>query len=334
MENCVIKFTIQWTSESHSSRLLKKTPNHSGAISFGNVNYIFKFDDDCKECDYWFVWGGIPAEIEWLSTKCDKKNVYFIVEEAHALRQYADRFLDQFAGVLTYRTDIQHKKKIDIGHEFMSWQLSKSFDDLQSETPILKSKAISVVCSNEFFLPGHRVRFAFVNRLIGHFKDKIDFFGRGLNPIDDKWDALAPYKYSICIENSQMNGYFTEKIFECYMAHCMPVYCGAPDIGKYFDERSFFEIDVNDYIGSIKKIEQLLEEDPYDSIANLLIEQKKKYLKKYHILPFIADFISKRMVVPFEKENVKIYNERVFQPNYNFKKITAALKNILYKNEA
>ena len=59
---------------------------------------------------------------------------------------------------------------------------------------------------------GHKKRLLFVNELQKTFKDQIDFFGFGFNPIDNKKDAIDPYHYSIALENSNMNNWFTEKL--------------------------------------------------------------------------------------------------------------------------
>jgi hypothetical protein len=328
MEMCRIKFSTPW---GHSF-LIQRTPGKSGIFNHNGFQYIFEIDNDCVECDYWFIWGGIPENKRELHTICSPENVFFIVEEAYRERQYQEGFLKQFGGVLTYRDDIQHNKKINIDHEINTWHVSPTLDQLTTSNNILKTKELSIVCSDLFILSGHKARFTFVNRLIGHFKDKIDFYGKGLNFVDDKWVALAPYKYSVAIENSKFDGYFTEKITECYLAHCMPIYSGAPDISKYFDANSFLEIDVNDYIGSIKKIEQLLDEDPYDKTKDLLIEQKNKYLNEYHIFPFLVKFISINLSCRNKKRKCLIYNERVFEPNYKIKKVASLVKGLLYKN--
>jgi hypothetical protein len=48
-----------------------------------------------------------------------------------------------------------------------------------------------------------------------------------------KFDVLARYKFCLCFENMRMNGYITEKIFDCLYAGTIPLYLGAPDISEY-----------------------------------------------------------------------------------------------------
>lgn len=255
--------------------------------------YQFELDNDCDKCDFWIVWGDIAGgEIDKMSVSCPPEHIFYMTDEAFVEKKFNQQFLDQFAGVLTCRDDIAHRNLIRT-HEINVWQLGKKFAELNNSTPIRKTKKLSVVCSDKTFLPGHKKRYAFVNRMIGHFKDRIDVFGHGFNPIDDKWEALAPYEYSIAIENSALPGYFTEKIGECYLAHTFPIYYGAPDISDFFDPQSYITIDTDDYLGSIKKIEELLEKQDWESFQQLLIKQKMLYLTEYQFFPALSKVLDK-----------------------------------------
>ena len=48
-----------------------------------------------------------------------------------------------------------------------------------------------------------------------------------------KFEVLQQYEFCLCFENMAMNGYITEKIFDCIYAGTIPLYLGAPDILKY-----------------------------------------------------------------------------------------------------
>lgn len=57
-----------------------------------------------------------------------------------------------------------------------------------------------------------------------------------------KRTLLAGYKFSICYENARdIPGYITEKIFDCLMSGCIPVYWGAPDITRYVPADCFID---------------------------------------------------------------------------------------------
>jgi len=77
-----------------------------------------------------------------------------------------------------------------------------------------------------------------------YFGERIDIFGRGINEIEDKWDALDRYKYHIALENSVVEDYWTEKLSDAYLAGCYPIYYGCPNIEKYFDISSLARINI------------------------------------------------------------------------------------------
>ncbi|MEJ7627564.1 MAG: glycosyltransferase family 10 [Ferruginibacter sp.] len=300
--------------------------NFSERISSKLTGYQFIFDTTVIECDYWIIWGGIKGVEE--TTNCDPSNIIYLSDEAHEERFFNKYFLNQFASIITCRTDIKHRSVIPT-HELNTWLIKKSYDQIYNENFIPKTKILSVISSDQTWLPGHKLRFAFVNKLIGHFKDKLDVFGKGFNPIADKYDGLAPYKYSVAIENSIIPGYFTEKIADCYLAHTMPIYYGCPDIGKYFDNKSFLYIDPQDYTIAFKKIEKLIEEDPYDQLLSVIEGQKKKYLEEYHIFNKLIRILESNFNPSGQKKKITIKNERCYQRGYkvnNF--VHAAFKNL------
>jgi hypothetical protein len=50
---------------------------------------------------------------------------------------------------------------------------------------------------------------------------------------ESKYQVMAGYDFVLCLENMQMNGYVTEKIFDCFYSGAIPIYYGAPDIHEY-----------------------------------------------------------------------------------------------------
>lgn len=293
------------------------------------LQYKFEIDNDCNECDYWIVWGDLPEDVQRMKVNCPKGNLIYMTDEAFVEKKFDQAFLNQFDIVISCRNDIVHSNLIKT-HEINSWHVKKKFAELDNNNHIEKKKMISVVSSDLTFLPGHKKRFAFVNKMVGHFKDRLDVFGKGTNPIADKWDGLADYKYSIAIENSALPGYFTEKIAECYLAHTFPIYYGAPDITDYFDPSSLLIIDIDDYKTSIQQIEQLLEEDPWASKENLLIEQKNTYLSIYQLFSALSIILNNLPVQNLEKKRGRgIRAHRTYDKLYTIKKIAKKAQKIL-----
>ena len=102
---------------------------------------------------------------------------------------------------------------------------------------------------------------------MSHLNDSgVDFYGRGTNnPIKNKEDALIDYYYSISIENSKTDNYFTEKLLDCFAVGTIPIYWGCSNIGDFFNKDGIIHFDnVNDI---------------YDIIPMLTVEYYQSKLK-------------------------------------------------------
>ena len=68
-------------------------------------------------------------------------------------------------------------------------------------------------------------------------------------PVDDKYEAMSRYRFAVCYENMVLDGWITEKLFDCLYSGVVPIYLGAPDIGDavdpacYVDARQFANYD-------------------------------------------------------------------------------------------
>jgi hypothetical protein len=59
-------------------------------------------------------------------------------------------------------------------------------------------------------------------------------------PVNTKQSVLLDSKFCICFENARdIRGYFTEKIFDCLFAGCVPIYWGEPDIARWIPQECF-----------------------------------------------------------------------------------------------
>ncbi|NJL30698.1 MAG: hypothetical protein HC898_03175 [Phycisphaerales bacterium] len=57
----------------------------------------------------------------------------------------------------------------------------------------------------------------------------------GTNLLKKKSDGLAPYRYSVVIENVREPDYFSEKLIDAMLCDTVPIYWGCTNIGEYFD---------------------------------------------------------------------------------------------------
>lgn len=105
--------------------------------------------------------------------------------------------------------------------------------DWQS-TDLTKTAMCSLIASGKTKQPGHKLRHATVDWARKTGQD-IDIMGRGYKPFDAKSDGLAPYRYSVVIENAREQNYFTEKLIDALLCRTVPIYWGCPNIGDFFD---------------------------------------------------------------------------------------------------
>ncbi len=135
-------------------------------------------------------------------------------------------------------------------------------------TTIGKIKHLSCIVSDLHILKGQRKRLEFIQKCMDHGL-KYDLMGKGIHPVDDKWEGLASYRYSLAIENKFIPHYFTEKINDCFLARTIPVYYGCPDLEDYFPAGSFVRIDINKPGEALKIIEGLDEAEYLKRLPDL-----------------------------------------------------------------
>jgi glycosyltransferase involved in cell wall biosynthesis len=78
-----------------------------------------------------------------------------------------------------------------------------------------------------------------LGELEAEFGDAVRQTWRG--PVDDKHEAMSRYRFAICYENMILDGWITEKLFDCLYAGAVPVYLGAPDIGDAVDPNCYID---------------------------------------------------------------------------------------------
>ena len=124
-----------------------------------------------------------------------------------------------------------------------------------------KNKLMSIIVSEKKFAPGHLYRHKLIEEII-KLNLPIDIYGRGSNEykynrIVGKFEDAEPYEsylYSICIENTICNHYFSEKIITPLMYNCMPIYLGCKNLNDYVENVIILEGNLLKDISVIVKI--------------------------------------------------------------------------------
>lgn len=93
-----------------------------------------------------------------------------------------------------------------------------------------KHEHVSIVASPKRSLPGHKLR----HELINGGNLLFDAYGPEYTPIKHKADALAPYRFSVAIENVNTGLWFTEALLDCFLTGTIPIYWGSRDALKHW----------------------------------------------------------------------------------------------------
>jgi GT2 family glycosyltransferase len=169
-----------------------------------------------------------------------------------------------------------------------TWTVRRTLDALRRQRVTAKPGRLSWITSDLNQMRGHRYRLDFLARL--RPRVEFDLYGRGFRPIADKWDALAPYRYSIAFENTRAGYYFTEKLMDCFVAETMPLYYGSPLIARFFPEEAMVIIDPDDP-DVFAKIEDAVRSDLWLKRKDAILEAKRRVLEDYNIFARLARFV-------------------------------------------
>lgn len=307
-----------WTSHGHWGY------QHHTQGSLGIWNGIsYRINSQLAEADFVVVHEDIDQP---MNVKTSAGGLVLVTGEEKSIKQYHPEYLNQFDLIITSRDDLKHPNIIRC-HYLNPWRVKKTYDELIEINHLVKTKMLSSIISNLTALPSHKERFAFINKLKGHYKDDLDWFSKGEHTfIEDKWDGLEAYRYSIAIENSYHSNYFTEKITDCFLAYAMPFYAGCPNIKDFFDERSFVSINTKDFKEAIETIDLALRENVYEKNLGFVKDSRRLVLEKYHFIAALTDILHQQ-----KKQRVKLSKTILPQVYFKDGKVKRLLKSAIKK---
>ena len=275
--------------------ILSQTKGRKGVSNCGK--YRFYVNEEVEDPDFVIIRG--KSSKKPMTFNVAPENVILATSEPYSVLAYPRDYCNQFGLVCSCQENLKHKN-VRFTPAIIFWFAGVRFDAKGRPTPAkdydcLKAaptphntKLISLVSSTKAFTKGHVDRIRFVERLKERYGDKIDIFGRGYNGFEDKCDVITPYKYHIVIENSRAKYYWTEKLSDSFICESYPIYYGCTNIDEYFPEGSYSTIDINDFEGSVKVIDELLANDAYAKAKPLLKECKDKVLDEYNLFNYLA----------------------------------------------
>ena len=167
----------------------------------------------------------------------------------------------------------------------------------------IRSKFCAAVITNNASFAYFRINFI---KELNKYK-KVDMGGKAFNNIrgkvSNKINFLSSYKFSIAMENSDGDGYISEKILDSFIAGTIPIYYGDYMIDEYINPKTYILIkgkkDIKNKINYIKKI---------DNDNNL-------YMSILREKVFLWDKVSENI-----EKNKLLFFRHIFEQNKNFSK--------------
>jgi hypothetical protein len=173
--------------------------------------------------------------------------------------------------------------------------VDKSF--FEDAAKVKKKKKISFITSSiNLPIGNYGKRINLLNEIL--YSDlPIDIYGRGLNIkdsrykgfIENKFQGLLGYDYSIAIENSCEKNYVSEKFFDCVLCNTMPIYYGAPNIEDVYNKESFIPLGDNTKKW-LEKLRSITEEGSKPNIESLN-KAKDLYFEKYNLYTLLKEIL-------------------------------------------
>ena len=223
-----------------------------------------------------------------VAVTASRNRVWAIIQEPPTLyHRYLHQGQQAFGRVYTTDAGRAGTSSRYIGSQpALAWHAGLDYDTLTAMQDLpLKTRGASWITSTLSFLPGHKLRLRSIAAL--QQAGLVDFFGRGLKPIERKWEALAPYRYSIAFENHIGPWYWSEKLADCFLAGAMPIYAGCSNLEDYFPAGSFVRLDPTsaDIAADVRRI---VESDLAERNRHLVLEARRRVLEQHQFFPFVT----------------------------------------------
>ena len=251
---------------------------------------------------------------------CKEGNALLIVREPQNILRMPLTYLNQFDHILSPNGKVGGENTI-YGQFGQLWTINKSSLSLNSMVPPEKTKILSTVTSSKIVTRGHKYRVALCRRIQREFNDCFDWYGRGVHEIEDKWEAIAPYRYHLVFENGRWDHYWTEKLTDAYLGFSMPIYIGCPNITDYFPEKSLAVLSDKSINLAVSQLRNLIAADEYLKALDPIILSRNKIIHDYSFFQVLENMINKYFS---NTDCYKVINFCEFENTayrYNLKKI-------------
>ena len=266
----------------------------------GGGSYEFAYDPACEDYDWLVVFDELPVDCEVL--RCPRERTILCTWEPVSIKSYSRAYTRQFGHLLTNRPpEAENHPHYHLGRGYF---IPFVHDVPKTGTATNKPNVVSAVCSAKRMKhTRHRDRFELVKTLATEIRG-LDWYGKGVKPLDRKEDALVPYKYHVAIENHIAPHHWSEKFADAILCECLPFYAGDPALTEIFPAESFIPIPIDDPAEAVRIVREAIANGEYEKRREAILEAKRLVLTKYNFWHQVIEVV----------EEVALSSEAVGRP--------------------
>ena len=157
---------------------------------------------------------------------------------------------------------------------FMNWY--KTYDEL-------KTKGISMVCSDKAMCKEHRERQWIADTLAYNYTGKVDHYGKYLGGrYCDYYECRAKYLFEIVVDNNWSGYWLSEKLANPLASKTIPIYLGGKHFPEDLDKNGIIQVNsVEEIPPIVDKILQFPAKE-YDARYEA-VEHNYHAIQRYHV---------------------------------------------------
>jgi hypothetical protein len=291
------------------------TPGSS--LRWGNIRFDLN-PEEGGHADFAVVLGNARPRDRFIAAP---GNTLFIAGEPLSKKCYPNAFYRQFGHVVDSHAE-SHHSDLHVNALGLNWHVGLDragnryrygYDYLTALACPDKQNMISVVCSNASKTAGQRQRLELLEGLKQRLGDRLVHFGRGFAPIDDKMDAILPYRYHLVLENSVLPNYWTEKLADAWLCWAFPLYLGCPNVGDYLPEDALLSINGLDVDAIAVRIRELLDEPLAPLRATAMQEARRRILDVYNPFAWAAHWTERLYRPGLDERFITLRSHRAYR---------------------
>jgi hypothetical protein len=142
-----------------------------------------------------------------------------------------------------------------------------------------KKNEISFITSNKRLAIGHTLRHEVYSFLKTYTNSDFSINSVMTPPrLENKHPIFENAKFSIIIENANHRNWITEKLIDAFATKTIPIYCGCPNVGDYFNTDGILTFNNE---GELVNILNSLTPELYDELSDVVNENYEKSFE-YH----------------------------------------------------